>query len=275
MSPMRCSETMSGPDIKALQHTWDHLGKVDPMWAILTGDPGKLGHGWDKDEFFATGRAEIDALMSELREENITLQTQAALDFGCGLGRLTQALAPHFDAVTGIDIAPSMIDGARAFNQFGERCRYIVNDKPDLRIFADGAFDFVYSTQVLQHMPVEFAKEYIKEFCRVTRKGGIIVFQMPDARPVNVRTRIFHNVMPLIIRFLPMSLVRAYRRLKYRNASRDVIEALPRNVMEMHGLPKDSIVAVLNEAEADAFKVRQNTDVGTTWVNWQYYALKR
>jgi len=36
-----------------------------------------------------------------------------ALDFGCGLGRLTQPLAERFDEAVGVDIAASMIEGAR------------------------------------------------------------------------------------------------------------------------------------------------------------------
>jgi SAM-dependent methyltransferase len=114
-----------------------------------------------------------------------------ALDFGCGPGRLTQAMAGHFERVDGVDIAPGMIECARALNQAGHRCTYHLNATGDLRLFADATFDFVYSNITLQHMEPRFSRCYIAEFTRVTRAGGVIVFQVPsepvaDARP---RTR--------------------------------------------------------------------------------------
>lgn len=36
-----------------------------------------------------------------------------ALDFGCGVGRLTRALAAFFDRATGVDISSSMIEEAK------------------------------------------------------------------------------------------------------------------------------------------------------------------
>ena len=40
-----------------------------------------------------------------------------ALDFGCGAGRLSRALAAHFEHVVGVDVSASMIETARALNR--------------------------------------------------------------------------------------------------------------------------------------------------------------
>jgi ubiquinone/menaquinone biosynthesis C-methylase UbiE len=50
-----------------------------------------------------------------------------------------------------------------------------------LRIFADGSFDLVYSSLVLQHMPHSVAAGYLREFVRVVRPGGAIVIVVPQA----------------------------------------------------------------------------------------------
>jgi SAM-dependent methyltransferase len=42
--------------------------------------------------------------------------------------------------------------------------------------------DMVYSWLVLQHMPRQLALGYISEFARVTKPGGVMVFQVPDRR---------------------------------------------------------------------------------------------
>lgn len=98
-------------DIKTLQSKWDNLAKIDPLWAILA-DAEKKGNRWKIAEFFETGVKEINSLMEYVDSLDITIaqENSRALDFGCGVGRLTQALANYFDQVYGVDIAPSMIE---------------------------------------------------------------------------------------------------------------------------------------------------------------------
>jgi ubiquinone/menaquinone biosynthesis C-methylase UbiE len=41
-------------------------------------------------------------------------------------------------------------------------------------------FDLVYTMIVLQHMPQTFQREYVREFFRVLKPGGVAMFEMPD-----------------------------------------------------------------------------------------------
>ena len=166
-------------DFSQLQRTWDAFGRLDPFWAILT-DPGRRGNRWDPAEFFATGRDEVAALVQRAIRLGVPGRWGTALDFGCGAGRLTQALADHVDQVVGIDVAPSMIDLARRHNAHGPRCRFEVNDRPDLSRFGDAAFDVVYAGRVLQHMEPGYAEGYIREFVRVLAPGGYLAFDVPS-----------------------------------------------------------------------------------------------
>jgi SAM-dependent methyltransferase len=168
-------------DLEELQQNWNEFGKRDPLWAILT-DPGRRGGKWDFEEFFASGRAEISAAMRRAREIGFPARHEAALDFGCGVGRLSQALCSWFERCRGVDIAPSMIELARKHNRYGEKCEYFLNSRDDLEIFPDNSFDLVYSNIVLQHMQPRYSTAYIREFVRVVRPGGLVVFQIPDGR---------------------------------------------------------------------------------------------
>jgi SAM-dependent methyltransferase len=162
-------------ELHELQRNWDEFGRTDPLGAILGGH----GEEWDRREFFSTGVREIHGVLRYVGSLGIPLFRRRAMDFGCGVGRLTQALCRHFDECWGIDIAPSMIDLARNYNRYGDRCKYHLNQTDNLRAFEDESWDFIYSNLVLQHMKPAFGKNYIKEFLRVLSPNGVLVFQLP------------------------------------------------------------------------------------------------
>jgi SAM-dependent methyltransferase len=76
-----------------------------------------------------------------------------------------------------------MINLARRYNQYGDRCAYFLNQSDSLSAFEDNSWDFIYSNIVLQHMRPEYSKRYIRDFIRILRPGGIVLFQIP-AEPV-------------------------------------------------------------------------------------------
>jgi SAM-dependent methyltransferase len=168
-------------DLRGLEGVWNRLGRRDPYWAALTCEQKRDGR-WSEEDFFRLGDEEIEARLRHAAERGWGVRRERALDFGCGAGRLTQALAARFASVDGVDIAPSMIELARRHNRHGDRCRYHVNGDPDLRMFPDGIFDFVYSTLVIQHIPPPYSSRYIRELIRVVAPGGLLVFQLPSHR---------------------------------------------------------------------------------------------
>ncbi|HEX9886492.1 MAG TPA: class I SAM-dependent methyltransferase [Longimicrobiales bacterium] len=172
-----------------IRDTYQRWGAEDPFYAVLTRH-NRAGNRWDPEEFFAHGRAEIAGVMDYLDSLGIDVRGGSALDFGCGVGRLSQALADHMGEVVGVDIAESMVDAARAHNRHGERVRYLVNTRPDLSCFRDASFDLVYSNITLQHIPPRYARVYIREFLRVVRPHGCALFQMrsgPRIEPGTLR----------------------------------------------------------------------------------------
>lgn len=166
-------------DLERLRSDWDALAKRDALWAILT-DGEKAGGGWDVGEFFATGEIEMATVMGYLSEVGCLPEAEgAALDFGCGVGRLTQAMARRFAASVGVDISEEMIRRAETLNQYAH-CSYLTSVAERLPL-ADESFTFVYSNIVLQHMPRRFAVGYLREFVRVLEPGGVLVFGVQDS----------------------------------------------------------------------------------------------
>jgi len=231
---------------------WDALGRRDPHWAILS-EPGRQG-GWDDEQFFATGKAEIDATVTELGE---LLKTKdAALDFGCGLGRLTQALAAHFSTVTGIDVAQSMVEGAQLRNAFPDRVTYVLNVEPTLP-FADATFDFGYSNLVLQHVPPKAAATYISELVRVLKPGGILVFQELSHLAPTMRNR--------VRRVVPSGLRRVIRRVRFGWAAS----------MTMNGIPRSQVIALVEAAGGDVIDVKDDGAGEPVWISYRYTVHRR
>src|SRR5215470_3831404 len=180
--------------LRQLQKNWEGFARTDPLWAICT-DSARHGSKWIPEEFFATGRQEIHAVLSHLESLGLTLDKHApALDFGCGVGRLTAALSEHFDECMGVDISPTMIRLANDFHRNNHRCRFLVNDRDDLRNFADATFGFIYTSIVLQHMNNSLARNYLFELVRLLKPGGVLVFQIPDRDLAPFMQKIRHVV---------------------------------------------------------------------------------
>ena len=163
-------------NIKDINKNWTELGNDDPMWVVLT-DPAKKGNRWQEEDFFATGKEEIKKQFAKLDAQGISVRNGKALDFGCGVGRLTQALASRFEQVDGVDVSDSMIRNAEKLNRFPGRAKYHLNARGDLESFPSGEYDFIYSIIALQHIPPAFQKNYIADFMRLLSPGGIASFQ--------------------------------------------------------------------------------------------------
>jgi ubiquinone/menaquinone biosynthesis C-methylase UbiE len=142
------------------------------------------------------------------------LKTDAALDFGCGVGRLTGALSQYFDKCCGVDISPTMIQLAKDFHGNNPRCSFWLNEVDDLRRFPDGYFGFIYTSITLQHIPVRYVQKYLLDLVRVLKAGGIFVFQIPEREKRGVLRRVdrylgLRNQVKRLMRLLTGNRLRA------------------------------------------------------------------
>ena len=129
----------------------------------------------------ASGEDQIARELSRFGELGGVLPDRAlAVDFGSGVGRLSQPLASRFDRVVGIDISPTMVAVARRLNAHGDRVEYVLNDKPAFPFLQTGTASFVSTVITLQHVPPPAIVAYLDEFFRIAKAGAGIVFQLPS-----------------------------------------------------------------------------------------------
>ncbi len=162
--------------LERMRADWNERAGEDAYYYVAFGRKEQ-----DDEEFFATAQDIVQGLVWDLRRVR---GRDAALEIGCGPGRLMRPLSPHFKEIHGVDVSDQMIKLAE------ERLRHTPNAHPhhssgsDLAIFPDEKFDFIYSYAVFQHIPSrEVVFSYLREAWRVLKTGGILRCQMNGLPP--------------------------------------------------------------------------------------------
>jgi len=240
--------------LNRVRHQWTTLGERDPLWAILS-ETGKKCGGWDRAAFFKTGVDEIDEVLRKVRDLS-PIEFGSAVDFGCGVGRLSQALSLYFERVIGVDIAESMIRNAVELNRFPDRCEYIHNVAADLSVLPDRSADLIYSSITLQHVVPALARRYIREFFRVVRPGGLVIFQLP-CRPRSVLWHAIKSVAPVGV---------ANMIWRLRTGSPEA--------METYSMAEKKVVDLVEESGGAILSVEENQNGPPGWQSRKYFCIR-
>lgn len=152
------------PDYK---NAWNEAARGNAADAVLTGA--------EEDFFEFAGRKDADLVGRYLPED------AAALDIGCGIGRVERYLAPRVRELWAVDVSGEMIRRAgERLSSFANVHLREVGNREYLAAFPDARFDLVFSFLVLQHLEKEDAFLYMRDAFRVLCAGGIFVTQFPD-----------------------------------------------------------------------------------------------
>jgi SAM-dependent methyltransferase len=221
---------------------WEKNAQADALWAILT-DRERASQTWNLDEFFQTGRTEIANVFRYMESVGIPVpQGGCFLDFGCGVGRISRALMPHFASGFGIDISDTMIELARQYSASDSRKpTFIVNKVANLAVIPDDSVDFAYSHIVIQHIPKELQAVFIGELLRALRPGGIGAFQVPTESLSSQPSGVSANLKSLAKAVLPEFLVKAVRTLLGRGTGTSGL------TMEMNIVPIATVQDLLRK----------------------------
>lgn len=221
---------------------WETNARRNALWAILT-DRDRTEAAWDADEFFATGRVEVDAVLEALAAADAAPNLQGNfLDFGCGVGRNTRALAQRFAAGIGIDVSETMIALARQYSEGdARRAAYTVNRREGLPDMPDDCIDFVYCHIVLQHLPPALQPVFIREFLRILKPEGIAAFQVPTEDVAPASTRLIRGIKSRLRSLLPPWLTARIRKALGRGG-----EAAP-VTMDMNILAEQRVADIIRQ----------------------------
>lgn len=114
------------------------------------------GWGRTRDSVSAGERSRIDALLALVPDD-----VESVIDVGCGDGLLTNEIAKHVPAVTGVDLAAEALRHVQ-----GETIQAACDAIP----VPDRAFDLAVAADVLEHLPEGTFERTCAELDRVARR---------------------------------------------------------------------------------------------------------
>jgi len=213
---------------------WRKFGETEPHWSVLTSENFTAANIAENiDRFYASGFGDLPRFFNPLARAGLPADRAGkVLDFGCGVGRLSLALATRADSVLGVDISPPHIRLARerTAQEGVGNVDFLAIDKPDDLDSLSG-FDLVVSLIVLQHNPPPVMAMLLEKLLRALAPGGAAVIQMP-------------------------TFIRDYR----FSVADYLANAQP--PMEMNALPQSAIFAVADRAGCRVLEVREDHCIG-------------
>lgn len=202
---------------------WERFATEDPEFYIYS-LPGDWTTEEGRERFFASGQAEVDRIIGEC--QLYLRRMDLAVEIGCGIGRLTLAMANRFREVRAVDIAPTML---KRLEQECQR-RSITNVTTFLSSekWESEDADLIYSYLVFQHIegwPV--IEDYLARIKKALAVEGVAHLQF-DTR----KSTMGYHVRKLIPDpFLPRTQRRGIRRV--RRSRSDLVAAFERNGLKV------------------------------------------
>lgn len=132
-------------------------------------------------EYWSAFPEESAAVKSDVRrflsEANVQPGARV-IEFGCGEGSVGVLVAGMGYSYTGVDIAESAIEKARArLAKFGDRVRLHVADILNLAAFSDASFDAALDVSCLHMLVVDADRQrYLREAHRLLKPGAPMLF---------------------------------------------------------------------------------------------------
>lgn len=160
---------------------WSILADKEAYWGVLSIDDYKSDTMTPeaKAEFFKSGEQLVNDILGYVKSRiEPDFNPVRALDFGCGVGRLTLPLALKATEVVGVDVAERMLElCAENASEAGIKNVSVVLGDDELSQVS-GTFNFIVSDIVLQHVDPNRGMQIIGKLLEIMDVGGVASLQL-------------------------------------------------------------------------------------------------
>ena len=213
----------------------EHLGATEPYWSVLTQPQYyQAEFASHSEQFYTSGKYSADVFLAALRRCGVNpAQLNICLEVGCGVGRVTWALAGAFQQLIAADIsryhlaiAENYLQGKGVQNVHYQHWQTVhaIRQLPTLCA--------IFSVITLQHNPPPVMAWMLKELLGRLRPGGVACIQLPTYR---------NGYVFEVERYL---------------------HSTPPNTLEMHYLPQHEVFRIMTDAGCRCLEVREDGMVG-------------
>lgn len=195
---------------------WEQLGAVEPYFAVLT-EPRYLKASLSEEDlraFHESGERDVRGFLESAGGLLGPVTITNALEFGCGVGRLTLPLARVATHVVGVDASPSLLAMARERAAATGASNVEFLDVGQLDTLAGRRFDFLLSYIVFQHIPTADGERYLARLLALADAEATAVLHFTLSRPggrvlralrsLRAKSRLLHRIVSLLRRESPL-----------------------------------------------------------------------
>jgi len=162
-----------------IKKSWEHLGDTRAHHSVLTSEDF-LPDSLDKNigAFWKSGEREVKEIEAILKRHGVNLnEAKTAVEYGCGVGRVTSILANRVRAMHAYDISRPHLNYAKEHaTEVGAEIEFHLVSDPLGKL---QPCDLFYSRIVFQHNPPPIIHQLIKNALESLNPGGIAIFQVP------------------------------------------------------------------------------------------------
>jgi SAM-dependent methyltransferase len=214
---------------------WTWLGQEQPHWSVVSEErfrPDRLGE--NLGAFAATGEESCRLVLAQLARHDVTpALLPRAVEYGCGVGRMSLPLSRRFAALAACDISPAHLGIARAAGAEAGRGNITWWQATAEAPMPPPPWDLWFSYLVLQHNPPPITRHLLATAFAGLAPGGVALFQL-------------------------FTHIKGYR---FRIAEYLAQPEVPR--MELHALPQAEVFALAAAAGLEVLEVREDSHATT------------
>ena len=110
-----CTDVEMSRMLSNIAREWRKFGETAPHWSVVTSEAFSVENiEHNLEHFYSLGQDHLKTMLNPLLRAGVGKRRfRKALDFGCGVGRLTLPLAGVANQVMGVDISPPHLSLAR------------------------------------------------------------------------------------------------------------------------------------------------------------------